>query len=463
MIREILDREFIKARVAELARDLKKRSEQLSTASDEVRKAATESEVAPEDLDHAHEVVADLAKTGDYSSKEDEAAWIPRDPYLCIVQSALEDFYREADAVQTGQGQGFAEASDPISDSSLKPEWRPTGARGFAEQAEETDYLGWGLSFAIASSIAALRGKAKFPEQSEAPVQIEDNARLILVGDWASGVSRANKVSMQMKEHLLEARAGNRERHVIHLGDVYYAGRAYEYQRRMAETWPVDPGDVGKIGSWCLNGNHDMFSGGHALYSFLKSDSRFGRQSGCSYFALENRDWLIFGLDSAYESVGFKGDAGGLANPQLEYIMKQIGRAPQKKVMLLSHHQPFSAWEEDSPKLVRALEPILKREGHPVSAWFWGHEHRWAVYEPTLGIGYPALVGHGGVPVYHHNKPPDPAKAEVRAKDDRFFRYFGEKFSYMGFGVLDLEGAQGSVNYYDENGEPMLADAHRVG
>ncbi|MGA2535953.1 MAG: metallophosphoesterase [Terracidiphilus sp.] len=447
----------------EIARELKKRSEQFPTAAEKVQQAARESEVAAQDLDYAHEVVAELARTGDYSSKEDEAAWIPCDPYMSIVQSALDDSYRNADAASTGQGQGFTGDVNPISDLSLKPEWVPSAARGFAEQAEETDYLGWGLSFAIASSIAALRGKAKFPEQTDDPVKIGDNVRLILVGDWASGVRRAGNVSEQMKEHLKESRAGNRQRHVIHLGDVYYAGRAYEYQRRLAESWPVDPSDAGKIRSWCLNGNHDMFSGGHALYDFLKSDPRFVRQNGCSYFAFENQDWLIFGLDSAYQSVGFKGDAGDLASPQLEYMMKQVKRAPQKKVMLLSHHQPFSAWEKDSPNLVQALEPILKRERHPVNAWFWGHEHRWAVYEPTMGIEYPALVGHGGVPVYYHNKPPDPVKAKVRAKDDRFFRYFGEKFSYMGFGVLDLEGAQGSVNYYDENGEPMLADAHRVG
>lgn len=460
MIRELLDPQFIKARVAELAGELETRDEQFSKASEDIQKAAKESQVGPEELKQARKVFAELAKTGDYSRKAEEAAWMPRDPYLSIVQSALEYFYREAKAVQTVPGQGLGEASDPVSDSSLKPEWVPTAAHGLAQQAEETDYLGWGLSFAVASAIAGLRGKATFPEQKDDPVPIGDNARLILVGDWASGVRRAGDVGEQMKAHLAEARAGNRQRHVIHLGDVYYAGREFEYQQRLADSWPVEDG---KIGSWCLNGNHDMFSGGHGLYGFLKRDARFAGQKGCSYFALENREWLIFGLDSAYESEGFKGDAGGLANPQLEYIMKQIRRAPEKKVMLLSHHQPFSAWENESPLMVRALEPVLKRERHPVTAWFWGHEHRWAVYEPAMNIQYPALAGHGGVPVYFHKKGPDPAKPKVRAKDDRFFRRYGEKFSYMGFGVLDLDGAQGSVNYYDEQGAQMLAEAHRVG
>jgi hypothetical protein len=113
-----------------------------------------------------------------------------------------------------------------------------------------------------------------------------------------------------------------------------------------------------------------MFTGGHAFFDFLKRDVRFKRQNGCSYFALENDDWLIFGLDTAYTVEGFKGDLGGLAAPQADWIKKQIDRAPSKKVMLLSHHQPFSAWEEESPKLVTALAPLLSRP-KPVEAWFW--------------------------------------------------------------------------------------------
>src|SRR5206468_3258424 len=96
---------------------------------------------------------------------------------------------------------------------------------------------------------------------------------------------------------------------------------------------------------------------------------------------------------------GLKGDVGALTAPQIEWIAAQVARAPQKKVMLLSHHQPFSAWDNPSPKLVEALAPLLGRR-RPVEAWFWGHEHRCAVYAPTGNIAYPALVGHGGVPVY---------------------------------------------------------------
>jgi hypothetical protein len=133
----------------------------------------------------------------------------------------------------------------------------------------------------------------------------------------------------------------------------------------------------------------------------------------------------------------------------------------EKKVILLSHHQPFSAWENESPMLVEKLDPLLKRE-KPVAAWFWGHEHRFAVYEPAHNIRYPALIGHGGVPVYASKKGPKPGKAKVLFWDQRSFQHLLEKYSYLGFAVLDLDGAQGTVRYLDENGQPTKQQADRV-
>src|ERR1700751_5849716 len=135
MIREILDSSFIKERIVELAVQLEKRTVQFPTAPTDVQKAAEELQVTAKDLDQAREVVAELARTGDYTRKDEEAAWIPCDPYLSIVQSALENFYRQANAVETVVGRGLGEAADPISDSSLKAEWVPTASRGLAQQA----------------------------------------------------------------------------------------------------------------------------------------------------------------------------------------------------------------------------------------------------------------------------------------------------------------------------------------
>ncbi len=229
---------------------------------------------------------------------------------------------------------------------------------------------------------------------------------------------------------------------MIHLGDVYYAGRTFEYETHLADIWPVGHALGNKVGSWCLNGNHDMFTGGHALFIFLGKDARFRRQNGCTYFALENENWIIFGLDTAYDCIGLKGDEGTLPVPQAGWMQQHLARVPGKKMILLTHHQPFSAWENDSPQLIDALAPVLRRR-KPVEAWFWGHEHRCAVYEPSHNVTYPALIGHAGVPVYASSKQPTGPK--LRYHDNRSFSHLLEKFSYMGFAVLDLDGADATV------------------
>jgi 3',5'-cyclic AMP phosphodiesterase CpdA len=265
-------------------------------------------------------------------------------------------------------------------------------------------------------------------------------------------IPRAAKVAARIREQLSCSDATEVDRHVIHLGDVYYAGRGFEFDARLADPWPVTHADatsVRPIGSWCLPGNHDMFAGGQAYFEFLARDARFKRQNGCSHFALENDDWLLLGIDSAFTLEGLKGDVGALATPQAEWFAAQVERAPNKKLILLSHHQPFSAWEAPSPKMVSDLGPILCR-ARLVEAWFWGHEHRCAVYEPVHNIKYPALIGHGGVPVYSSKTKPKNFK--LRHNDTRSFSHLLENYSYMGFAVVDLDGPVGKVRYVDEDG-----------
>ncbi|MEY9524080.1 hypothetical protein ABIF70_005221 [Bradyrhizobium japonicum] len=409
---------------------------------------AEQHEVTFEQLKSASELIAKLVSKADFSRDASQAAWLPCDPHLSVVQSALEESYRAAGAVDDTAPQGVLGAIDPVTNASLKQDWIPSQHRPFLRQAEETDAIGWGLSFAVARAIAALHKRPEFPSAPQS-VPLGNKARLILVADWASGVPRAVRVAAQIRKQFEDPQAADRDRHVIHLGDVYYAGRAFEYNSRMGDPWPVDDTDSLTVGSWSLPGNHDMFAGGQPYFDFLKRDTRFARQRGCSYFALENDHWLVLGLDSAYTLEGLKGDVGALAPPQAKWLANKIEGAPNKKVILLSHHQPFSGWDNPSPKMVESLAPLLGRS-RPVEAWFWGHEHRCAVYEPAHNVKYPALIGHGGVPVYSSDAPAN--KYKLRYHDRRSFRHMLESFSYMGFAVVDLDGDTGHVRYIDEHG-----------
>ena len=73
-------------------------------------------------------------------------------------------------------------------------------------------------------------------------------------GDWGTGEGLAIQVADRMREAITDA--GERQVHVVHLGDVYYAGTRIEARTRFLDHWPVSGSD--RHLSWCLNGNHDM-------------------------------------------------------------------------------------------------------------------------------------------------------------------------------------------------------------
>src|SRR5260370_41021251 len=72
-----------------------------------------------------------------------------------------------------------------------------------------------------------------------------------LAGDWGSGTADAYAVG--------DALGRLRPDVTIHLGDVYYAGRSDEFTDFFLpeNCWPRGP-----RGTYVLNGNHEMYSGG---------------------------------------------------------------------------------------------------------------------------------------------------------------------------------------------------------
>lgn len=232
---------------------------------------------------------------------------------------------------------------------------------------------------------------------------------------------------------------------MIHLGDVYLAGLPHEYRRNFLKYWPAPAGSENQISSWCLAGNHDMYSGGHAYFEMLKEDERFGAQNQSAYFLLESKDWQVFGLDTAYDPRDFRGSSGELYGEQAGWVMQQRIRASGKKCLILTHHQPFSAYEPTSDRLRKQLKPL--HTVGPIDAWFWGHEHLCAVYAEHKKIRFPVLLGHGGFPERRKKKrigsPRTIYEWSVSGKWD---------FLLFGFAVLDFDGPVIQVKLVDENG-----------
>ena len=365
---------------------------------------------------------------------QDQPAYFPRDALTAQLQSALQRYAIDRElTTATARASGAVGLIHPVTDVNLLDPAAP--ADGLFGAMSQSD-LRW-VACWVAKALTTFDNPPLFPDHPAPPCRIATDARIFLVGDWGSGVSRARKIADRIRSMIDEEPI--RDQHVVHLGDVYYSGWPEEYDDHFFPNWPVAPGKERTCGSWSLNSNHDMFSQGSGYFGHLLKDARFARQGGSSHFSLENDDWQILGLDSAFLD-------GTLAGSQFDWVERRARELPGRKLALMTHHQPFSAFEDQYLELWR----LTARNA--VTAWFWGHEHRFAIYEPRPELPYGRLVGHGGVPVWR--QPEDEAlPAGVRYVGTRGFRSGLEQFALFGFAVLDLDGPRMRARYIDEHGD----------
>lgn len=385
----------------------------------------------------------------------DDSSFFSRDPIISIVQSVLDEHFETNEPDQI-------EEQEPADDGRRGPDddevavtnrtirdyepFRDQPGRRIFNKFSITD-VGWVRS-KVAEGIRLLRRKHPFNAKPAAPVECDDHVRLVLVGDWATGLPRARKVAEEIRAVLDDGKAKSLEQHVIHLGDTYYSGWDHEYRKRFLPFWPVTQDESDTIGSWSINGNHDMYSGGHAYYDVLLDDPRFYKQQKSSFFSLYNKHWRILGLDTAWQD-------GTLENPQADWVGEQLGGDNQTG-LLLSHHQPFSAYEKSKPTIRRLLKPVLDSE--KIRAWFWGHEHRCMLFKPHANVHFGRCVGHGGVPVYmtHRSDDPYPEPGEYEYRE--YIKKGFERWALFGFAVLEFDGPSIGVRYIDEDGEVHKAE-----
>jgi predicted phosphodiesterase len=210
--------------------------------------------------------------------------------------------------------------------------------------------------------------KVRFPPLPITAIQIPDQITISLFSDWGTGLYGAPAIAKLAAEADI----------AIHLGDVYYAGTQDEYANRVQPFWPKTPM------SFALNGNHDMYSGGHGYAIWL---AKIRQNSFC--FALENKNWLILGLDTAYEDANVN-------LLQQQWIDNMISQYPDRSVIFLSHHQPWSSFADDE-EATRNLSSLFTNRA--IDSWYWGHEHRCVIYHqhPRYHT-YGRCLGIGGFP-----------------------------------------------------------------
>jgi Calcineurin-like phosphoesterase len=301
-----------------------------------------------------------------------------------------------------------------------------------------------------------------------ATADLGERVRLFIFGDWATGIDRAQRVAGAIRLKLGEQESVERDCHVIHLGDTYFSGYWYEQLKNVLWHWPVRGG--ANVKSWALPGNHDYYSGLQGFFEGLLRDRRFRNQYGpaapTSIFDLSNAEWRVIGLDTSWID-------HDLPEEEERWLSETLNSAWERKqsVILLSHHQPWSSfghgpnpriwqrgmaiWSQitgrSGRRLWKKIYPLLK--GRPIEAWFWGHEHRLALYEPTKQIMRPRLIGNGGVPteVTDASYVDRPEFVELDYQDPLPYDTHWCQFA---FAVVDLDPGGGLTEmYFNEFGD----------
>jgi len=287
----------------------------------------------------------------------------PRDPTASLLQSHIAANAVRENKVESFVMKGIAHVLE-----------------AFDVKFSSSDWLGWMLSFF--TWIEDI-DPAVFLTAPEEPAAIPNNFNMAVIGDWGTGLYGAPFCSQSIQND------PDGYDLLLHLGDIYYSGLPDEVTDRFLDLWPKVPKAINRS----LNGNHEMYTGGHAYFEELLP--KFGQTS--SYFAFQNDFWILAALDSAY-SQPFGGQEGNLNQQQVDWLNRIVANSGDRKLVLFSHHQPFSLLDSSQgPLLVQWLQPLLA--AGKIFAWYWGHEHRCVLYDP-----HPAFrlrgrcVGHGGFP-----------------------------------------------------------------
>jgi len=298
--------------------------------------------------------------------------------------------------------------------------------------------------------------KHVYPIMSTPIALMPSVCRIGIAGDWGSGTDEAAMIATRMQ------RAYD---YTVHLGDVYFVGSCDEVNENFLglTSAPGMPGTQYEPVAWprgtrrtfALCGNHDMYSNGDGYFDVLLP----WLQQTTPYFRLENDNWVVLGLDTGYNSTGID---FGPVHPSCAFpdvLINWLRARPideKKSVIVMTHHQPISAFDTAYPTPAKQLAEFVKRP----FIWIWGHEHRMAVYDFCASPGgvnmYGFCCGHGGMPVELKSPSGSP---RVLFTDMR--PYAAAKDMKVGLnGYMDLcfSGNEVKVNFFTLAGTSVCQD-----
>lgn len=295
-----------------------------------------------------------------------------------------------------------------------------------------------------------------------------------VAGDWATDTEE----SVQIADCI---RSGKPDI-TVHIGDTYFVGAPPEIRNNFLgddSLW-----HHGKNGSVALLGNHEMYAQGKSyfrdLLPILKVRDKLGewRKQEASYFCLETEHWRILGLDTGYNSIGIPlleltswfPPSCKFPKKLIEWL-KQIDFSDDKGILVFTHHQYVSAFNETEfikPAIQLAEVLGAKRE----IIWIWGHEHKFAVYDKVkvkAGItAFGRCIGHGGTPVEIKGSTFKKKKSNYGYKhlmlvDDRLRTELdGVELGFNGFAMIRIRGEELIISYRDHMDELLKETWHKL-
>jgi predicted phosphodiesterase len=238
---------------------------------------------------------------------------------------------------------------------------------------------------------------------------------------------------------------------LVHLGDTYYSGKDGEFLRNL--LGPFASLNMTKI---AVCGNHDLYRGGAGFQDVLKVWGQEGR-----YLAIETPDWVVACLDTSLDAADIGRMNGHLDDGQFKWLKQLISRLDDKKLVLMTHHYPISAWDKSQPTIAAQLKPLFGN----FFSWYWGHEHGCAAYPPGIDGYYGACVGNGSFrePWSPPTVPAQSIDWYAKARCVHFSKKglawrppFLQQVHFWAHGFLELELKKGAIDEsYHVEGEPI--------
>ena len=255
--------------------------------------------------------------------------------------------------------------------------------------------LGWAACLAEFAKYHTEFEHPQYRAGIDAQFTMNDTATIAIIGDWGTGEAPAKAVLAAVKAQKPDL--------LIHLGDVYYSCTREEAAQNF-----VSPcrDALGKIPLYSLCGNHDMYAGGSGYYWLV---DQIGQKA--SYFGLSNSKWQILAMDTGFNDRNPLTVATNMTSVHDDEAKHLLGIADKalasgRRLILLSHHQLFSAFEGVGKldglasgynrNLATSFQDLIPK----TDLWMWGHEHRLALYEPFMGLQRGRCLGASAVPVF---------------------------------------------------------------